>query len=97
VKILQRNKEDGFKSVLVAVYGAAQDRFKKAFLIALVQTCSKECLPIFVGGDFNIIRNPQEKNNDIYDNRWPFLFNAIIDSLDLRELKLFNRKFTWAN
>jgi len=50
-----------------------------------------------VDGDFNIIRNPFEKNNDRYEDRWPFFFNAIIDSLDLRELDLSNRKFTSAN
>jgi hypothetical protein len=38
VKFLLRNKEDDFKWVLVAVYGAAQDGFKEAFLIELVQT-----------------------------------------------------------
>jgi hypothetical protein len=58
VKFLLRNKEDGFKWVVIAVYGAAQDGFKEAFLTEIVQTCSKECLPILVGGDFNIIRNP---------------------------------------
>lgn len=92
-----RNKSDGFKWILIAVYGAAQAEFKEAFLIELVQTCAKETLPILVGGDFNIIRNPQEKNNDRYDNRWPFLFNTVRDGLDLRELELSNRKFTWAN
>jgi hypothetical protein len=50
-----------------------------------------------VGGDYNIVRNPQEKNNDRYDDRWPFLFNAIIDSLNLRELRLSNCKYTWEN
>jgi len=68
------------------VYGAAQPTFKDKFLTQLVETCSKENLPILFGGDFNIIRNPKEKNNDKYDDRWPFLFNAIIDSLNLREL-----------
>lgn len=81
----------------MAVYGAAQPEFKEAFLAELVQMCAKENLPLVLGGDFNIIRNPQEKNNDRYDDRWPFLFNAIIDSLNLRELKLSNRKYTWAN
>ena len=28
---------------------------------------------------------------------WPFLFNACIGSLDLRELELFGRHFTQAN
>jgi endonuclease/exonuclease/phosphatase family metal-dependent hydrolase len=48
-------------------------------------------------GDFNIIRNSSEKNNDRFEERWPFLFNAVIDSLDLREIEMSGRKFTWAN
>lgn len=47
--------------------------------------------------DFNILRNPSEKNNDRFNARWPFLFNAIIDGLDLRELEMSGRKYTWAN
>jgi hypothetical protein len=31
------------------------------------------------------------------DIRWPFIFNAIIESLDLREIALSGRQFTWAN
>jgi len=38
-----------------------------------------------------------KKNNDKYDHRWPFLFNAIIDGLNLRELEMSGRKYTWAN
>lgn len=97
MKFHLRNKDDGFSWVVVAVYGAAQDEFKESFLAELVQTCVKESLPLLVNGDFNIIRKPQEKNNDMYNDRWSFLFNAVIDSLDLRELGLSNRKFTWAN
>jgi hypothetical protein len=50
-----------------------------------------------VGGNFNIIRNRSEKNNDRFEERWPFLFNAMIDSFDLREIEMSGRKFTWAN
>lgn len=72
----------------MAVYGAAQPEFKEIFLIELVHACIKENLPIVLGGDFNIIRCPGEKNNDRYDDhRWPFLFNAIIDGLSLREIE----------
>jgi hypothetical protein len=59
--------------------------------------CSKETLPIIIGGDFNIIRNPGEKNNESYNDRWPFLFNVVIGTLNLRELEMSGRKFTWAN
>lgn len=97
VKFHVKNKDDGFQWILVAIYGAAQEDYKEAFLVELVNSCNKEALPILLGGDFNIIRNPTEKNNDNYSEKWPFLFNAVIDSLDLRELELTGRKFTWAN
>ena len=45
-------------------------------------------LPMLVGGDFNIIRREEEKNNSNFNARWPVLFNAIIESLDLREIDL---------
>ena len=61
MKFKLRNKRENFKLVLVAVYGAAQPEFKENFLVELVQTCNKEKLPILVGGDFNIIKNPSEK------------------------------------
>ena len=44
-----------------------------------------------------ILRTPHDKNNDNYDNYWPFLFNAIIDGLNLRELEMSGQKYIWAN
>jgi hypothetical protein len=32
-----------------------------------------------------------------FDNHWLFLFNAVIDSLDLREMEMIGRQFTWEN
>jgi hypothetical protein len=43
------------------------------------------------------MRRKEDKNNDNFNPRWPFIFNAIIGSLDLRELGLSGRQFTWAN
>jgi hypothetical protein len=84
VKFRVRDKERDFKWVLVAVYGAAQPEFKESFLTELVHSCNHERLLLCIGGDFNIIRNSSEENNDKFEERWPFLFNAVIDSLDLR-------------
>ena len=97
VKFHLRSKSDGFEWVLVTVYGAAQEENKAAFLSELVRLCDAETLPMLVGGDFNIIRNRDEKNNDKYDHRWPSVFNAIIESLDLREIALSGRQYTWAS
>jgi exonuclease III len=62
IKFHLRSKLDGFEWCFVAVYGAAQELNKHPFLAELVRFCDNETLPIMVGGDFNIIRNPEEKN-----------------------------------
>jgi exonuclease III len=97
VKFHLKIKRDNFEWALVAVYGAAQDRHKPAFLAEMVRICENESLPLMVGGDFNIIRRKEDKNNDNFHARWPFIFNAIIESLDLREIALSGRQYTWAN
>ena len=43
------------------------------------------------------MRHNKEKNKDNFNPRWPFLFNAVINSFDLREIELTGRQFTWAN
>lgn len=88
VKFYITSRVDHFLWALVAVYGAAQDKQKPEFLAELVHICENEPLPILVGGDFNIIRRKEEKNNENFNARWPFIFNAIIESLDLREIVL---------
>jgi hypothetical protein len=90
-------KRDGFEWIFVPVYGAAQEVHKSAFLAELVRTCESETLPMMVGGDFNIIRKKEEKNNNNFNARWPFVFNAIIEHLNLREIALSGRQFTWAS
>jgi hypothetical protein len=97
IKFNLLDKADGFKWALVSVYGPAQDCFKQEFLSELVRLSNTETLPILIGGDFNILRSPSEKNNDRFDHHWSFLFNAVIDGLDLRELHMLGRRYTWAN
>jgi hypothetical protein len=75
----------------------AQDDQKEKFLAELVHMCSHETLPLQMGGDFNILRHSTEKNNDRFNDRWPFLFNTNIDGLNLREIEMSGRKYTWAN
>jgi hypothetical protein len=88
IKFHLRHKSDGFEWCVVAVYGAAQPDVKEKFLAELVQARRKISLPLLVGGGFNTVRNPCEKNNDKFDARWPFLFNAIVDAFDLREIEM---------
>ena len=79
------------------VYGAAQDVYKSDFLRELVNMAKDNPYPILIGGDFNLLRFPHEKSRGRFDEHWPFLFNVDIDSLDLREVTMLERQFTWAN
>jgi exonuclease III len=97
VKLSITSKIDGFQWLLVPVYGAAQDKNKYEFLAELVRTCESETIPMLLAGDFNILRKPEDKSNDNFNPRWPFIFNAIIENLNLREIALSGRQFTWAS
>jgi len=96
VKFTLRCKNDGFKFVLYTVYGPAQYQNKQTFLAELANTCSKESLPYLIGGDFNIMRRPEDKSSGVFDFKWPNLFNDVIESLDLKEIVMSGRQFTWA-
>jgi hypothetical protein len=98
IKLIIRNKADDFIWSLVVVYGAAQDNFKAEFLHELVNLAKDNPHPILIGGDFKLLRFQYEKSKGHFDSYWPFLFNAIIDSLDLREVSMAGRQlFTKAN
>lgn len=91
-KFRVRSKLDGFRWDLVVVYGAAEPEFKYEFLADLVRICRDERLPILLGGDFNIMRRKEENNNN-FDGWWSFIFNTIIETLNLREIELTGRQY----
>jgi hypothetical protein len=96
-RIKHHQKRDGYEWALVPVYGAAQDNHKHEFLSELVRMCDVEPLPMLLAGDFNILRRPEDKSNKNFNPRWPFIFNSIIENLNLREIALSGRQFTWAS
>jgi hypothetical protein len=49
---------------------------------------------VLSGCYFNILRRKEDKNKDNFKPHWPFVFNAIIESLNLREISLSGRQFT---
>lgn len=48
-------------------------------------------------GDFNLYRNPEDRNRPGADYAEMLLFNNAISSLGLVELPLKGRRFTWSN
>ena len=48
-------------------------------------------------GDFNLIRSPNDRNRDGGDVNNMLLFNRIIQQLDLEEIPIKGRSYTWSN
>lgn len=97
VKIELQDMQTNFCWDLIAVYGAAQNAHKDRFLTELANIIQKQMKPLVMGGDFNIIRKESDKNKAGGYNRWSFIFNAVIEQANLREIFLGGRKFTWCN
>jgi hypothetical protein len=64
IKLHLKYKVDGFDWILFPVYGAAQDEKKPEFLAELFRTCDNETLPLLLGGDFNMLRRKEDKNDN---------------------------------
>jgi hypothetical protein len=43
------------------------------------------------------MRRPEDKSSGNFDPQWPGIFNAVIESLDLREIVMTRRQYTWAD
>ncbi|XP_020182182.1 uncharacterized protein [Aegilops tauschii subsp. strangulata] len=86
-----------FKWEIVIVYGPADHHRSPTFLAELQQKVTASLLPVVVGGDFNLIRSPDEKNNDRINLPWMQMFNDCIADLGLRELDRTGARFTWTN
>ena len=78
IKFNIRTKADGFTWSLVAVYGAAQEERKAAFLREIVNLANNDPHPILIGGDFNMLWLPHEKSKGRFDNHWPFSMLSLI-------------------
>jgi len=53
--------------------------------------------PWLVLGDFNLIRNSEDKNTGIINRAMMGRFGHLINDLKLKDLPLAGRKYTWSN
>ena len=82
---------------LTVVYGPQDDSAKLAFLNELRQiSCITSDLWLIIG-DFNMILQASDKSNDNINRRLMGAFHKTVDDLELKELQLKGRKFTWTN
>lgn len=82
---------------LTSVYGPQDDRDKASFLEELEAIRDACPGPWAVNGDFNLILSEADKSNDRIDMRNLRLFRRTVAALELQDLHLHGRAFTWSN
>lgn len=83
--------------LITVVYGPQSDQDKAAFLDELTQFRSANPGPWMVCGDFNMIYQVADKNNDCLDRRAMQRFRSFINRAHLQEVDLVGWRFTWSN
>jgi hypothetical protein len=88
---------DGTKFSVMNVYAPCDHARRDAFLSELRSLADLGGMPWLIVGDFNIARFVEDRNNNNFDARAADDLNALIDDLELQELPLLDRRFTWSN
>ena len=88
---------DASEFTLTNVYAPVRRDEKQAFFTELVSVAATICGAWIVIGDFNLTRDPADKNNDNFNFAEANNFNDLINSLCLIEIPLADRAYTWSN
>jgi hypothetical protein len=79
------------------VYGPQSDADKCLFLCELKDVRDLHPGPWVVAGDFNLIVDAADKNNANLNHHMMGKFRRLLAEVELKELYLNGRRFTWSN
>lgn len=79
------------------VYGPVAEGFKPSFLDELRDIRAACAKPLLICGDFNLIYRAVDKSNDRLNLRSMWRFCRAIDAMQVEELYLHGRLYTWSN
>jgi hypothetical protein len=82
---------------ITTVYGPHTDANKLRFLQELREVQASHARPWLICGDFNLICRSMDKNNSRINHRLMVDFWRLLDNLELLELHLHGRLYTWSN
>jgi endonuclease/exonuclease/phosphatase family metal-dependent hydrolase len=79
------------------VYGPQGTLNKKMFIRELKNLKQRISHPWLILGDFNLIHNDEDKNNNRLNRSLMVRFKKALDYLEVKEIPLIGMKFTWSN
>jgi exonuclease III len=90
-------RADKMKLEIMGIYGPADHASSGRFLEEISSKVARSRFPMIMGGDFNLMRIPEDKKNDRIN--WPRLdlFNEHIANWAVQEIPRTGARFTWSN
>jgi hypothetical protein len=82
---------------LTNIYGPCASYEKASFIYCLFNFDTSSFEDWILAGDFNLMRSPENRNRPGGNISDMLLFNDIIQHLDLAEISVVGRSFTWSN
>jgi hypothetical protein len=82
---------------MLTIYGPAHHDQYASFIPELSRKCMFACLPLVIGGDFNLIWTSNDKDNSNVNPGLMNMFNIFIDLHQLQEIRRSGSKYTWTN
>lgn len=92
-----RNRLNNLRWRVMVVYGPANHSLSDSFIGDSQDGVHNSCLPLVMGGDFNLVREIKDKSSNQGDRRLIDLFNSFIEKNNLREINRCGAKYTWTN
>lgn len=86
-----------FSRDVTVVYGPTEEAHKITFLEELRDIRASVSGHWMILCDFNLILQAQDKNNDRLNRRLMTIFSRAVDDLELKEVHLNGRAFTWTS
>ncbi|KAJ4758039.1 DNA-(apurinic or apyrimidinic site) lyase [Rhynchospora pubera] len=90
-------RKDGSKLRLTNLYGPSNQIGRDVFLRDIRSVCPGNNTPWMLCGDFNLTLQLQERTNPLYNRSGTAEFADLVDELQLLDLDLEGRTFTWSN
>jgi hypothetical protein len=91
------NLVDNSVWTVTGVYGPQEEAAKQQFLQEMRQIKPTAAPRWILLGDFNLIYRACDKSNSRVNRRLISAFRAVLEDLEIKELQLHGRRFTWSS
>lgn len=95
--VVLKHPSTGSNFAVTTVYGSSRDEEKEEFIREVSNLANHISIPWIMSGDFNLVRWLVDRSGNMRGFGLMFEFNDLIRELQLIDVQLQNRDYTWSN